>query len=63
MVTKNLVIAFIWMFVLVISIVLFWIGESYVVGIGGPFVASVFLFLVALTSSAVLVKSELASNN
>ena len=63
MVTKNLVIAFVWMFVLVISVALFWVGESYVAGIGGPFIASVFLFLVALTSSAVLVKSELASNN
>ena len=58
MVTKNLVIAFVWMFVLVISVALFWVGESYVAGIGGPFIASVFLFLVALTSSAVLVKSR-----
>lgn len=54
---KNLMVAFIWIFVLVTSVALFWVGESYVVGIGGPFVASVFLFLVALTSSAVLTKS------
>jgi hypothetical protein len=57
MVNKNLIIAFIWIFVIIISVALFWVGESYVAGIGGPFIASVFLFLVALISSAVLLKS------
>jgi hypothetical protein len=47
----NLIIAFIWIFVLVISVALFWVGESYVAGIGGPFVASVFVFFVALIVS------------
>lgn len=37
---------------IVISVALFWVGESYVVGIGGPFVASFFLFVVALVFSA-----------
>jgi len=54
--SKNLIIAFVWIFVLVISVALFWVGESYVAGIGGPFVASVFLFVVALIFSAVLLQ-------
>jgi len=54
--SKNLIIAFVWIFVLVISVLLFWVGESYVAGIGGPFVASVFLFVVALIFSAVLLQ-------
>ncbi len=54
--SKNLVIAFVWIFVLVISAASFWVGESYVAGIGGPYVASVFLFVVALISSAVLLR-------
>ncbi len=54
--SKNLVIAFVWIFVLVISAASFWVGESYVAGIGGPYVASVFLFIVALISSAVLLQ-------
>ena len=54
--SKNLMIAFVWIFVLVISAALFWVGESYVAGIGGPYVASVFLFIVALISSAVLLQ-------
>ena len=36
---KNLAIVFVWTFVLVIYVALFWVGESYVAGIGGPFVA------------------------
>jgi len=54
--SKNLVIGFIWIFVLVISVVLFWVGESYVAGIGGPYVASVLLFIVALIFSAALLQ-------
>ncbi len=54
--SKNLMIAFVWIFVLVVSAALFWVGESYVAGIGGPYVASVFLFVVALISSAVLLR-------
>jgi len=51
--SKNLIIAFVWIFVLVISVALFWGGESYVAGIGGPYVASVLLFIIALIFSAV----------
>lgn len=52
--SKNLIIASIWIFVIVISVLLFWVGESYAAGIGGPFVGSGLLFIVALTFSAVL---------
>lgn len=49
-----MVIAFVWIFVLVISVALFWVGESYVAGAGGPFVASFLLFIIALVFSAVV---------
>ena len=54
--SKNLIIGFVWIFVLVVSVALFWVGESYVAGIGGPYVASVFLFIVALAISAVVLQ-------
>ena len=54
--SKNLIIGFVWIFVLVISVALFWVGESYVAGIGGPYVASVLLFIVALIFSAVVLQ-------
>jgi len=54
--SKNLVIAFVWIFVLAISVAVFWVGESYVAGIGGPFVASVLLFIAALMFSAVVLQ-------
>ena len=56
--SKNLIITFVWIFVLIISVALFWVGESYVAGIGGPFIASVFLFIVALIFSAVVLTNE-----
>ncbi len=56
--SKNLIIAFVWIFVLIISVALFWVGESYVAGIGGPFIASVGLFIVALIFSAVVLNNE-----
>ena len=59
--TKNLIIAFVWIFVLIISVALFWVGESYVAGIGGPFIASVFLFIVALIFSSVVLNTKIAS--
>ena len=52
--SRNLIIASVWTFVLVISVLLFWVGESYVAGIGGPYIASVLLFFVALVFSIVL---------
>ena len=55
---KNLIITFVWIFVLVISVALFWVGESYVAGIGGPFIASVFLFIVAIMFSAFVLKAN-----
>jgi hypothetical protein len=56
--SKDLIIAFVWIFVITISVALFWIGESYVAGIGGPFVASAFLFFVALIVSVVVLKDS-----
>ena len=56
--SKNLIIAFVWIFVIIISVALFWVGESYVAGLGGPFIASIFLFLVALMFSAVVLKAS-----
>jgi hypothetical protein len=56
--SKNLIITFVWIFVLIISVALFWVGESYVAGIGGPFIASVGLFIVALIFSAVVLANE-----
>ena len=53
--SRNLIIVFVWIFVLVINVALFWVGESYVAGIGGPFVAAVFLFFVALISTTAIV--------
>ena len=54
--SKKLIIAFVWIFVLVISVMLFWFGESYVAGIGGPFVASAALFTIALIFSVALLQ-------
>ena len=54
--SEHLVIAFVWIFVLVVSVATFWVGESYVAGIGGPYVASVLLFIVALIFSAVMLQ-------
>ena len=42
---RSLLVAFIWIFVIVVSVALFWVGETYVVGIGGPFIASFLLFI------------------
>ena len=55
--SRNLIITFVWIFVLAVSISLFWVGESYVAGIGGPFIASVFLFVVALAFSVLMIQS------
>ena len=54
--SKSLIIGFVWIFVLVVSVALFWVGEPYVAGIGGPYVASVLLFIVALIFSAVMLQ-------
>jgi hypothetical protein len=56
--SKQLITAFIWIFVIIISVALFWVGESFVAGIGGPYIASVFLFFVALISSAFLLQEK-----
>ena len=56
--SENLVVAFVWIFVLVISVALFWVGESYVVGIGGPYVASILLFIIAIIVSAFMVQGK-----
>ena len=53
-----MIISFIWIFVIVVSVGLFWAGTAYVAGIGGPFVASVFLFIVAIVASLVLLQTK-----
>ena len=56
--TRNLIVAFVWIFVIAISISLFWIGESYVAGIGGPYIASVLLFIIAIIVSAFMLQEK-----
>ena len=53
--SKDLMILFVWIFVLVVTVGLFWTGEQYVAGIGGPYVAGVFLFFVALIFTGAVV--------
>jgi len=50
--SKNVIILSVWTFFTVTDIGLFWTGERYVGGIGGPYVAGVFLFFVALIFTA-----------
>jgi hypothetical protein len=54
--SKSLIVAFVWIFVLVVSVATFWVGERYVAGIGGPYIASVLLFIVALIFSAAMLQ-------
>jgi hypothetical protein len=49
--TKNIVIFGVWTFVIVMMIMLFWRGQASVAGIGGPFVASLLVFIVAMVFS------------
>ncbi|UCG45572.1 MAG: hypothetical protein JSV58_01965 [Candidatus Bathyarchaeota archaeon] len=52
--SEDWVITFIWLFTIIISVLLFWVGESYVAGIGGPYIASGLLFFIALVASAAI---------
>lgn len=52
--SRNLIIASVWIFVLVVSVVTFLVGEAYVTGIGGPYIASILLLIVALIFSVTL---------
>jgi hypothetical protein len=54
--SKNLIVAFVWIFAIVISVAVFLVGESYVAGIGEPFVASALLFIIALISSVIMLQ-------
>jgi hypothetical protein len=54
----NLTISFIWIFVIVVSVGLFWTGTAFVEGIGGPFVASVLLFIISIVASIVLIQTK-----
>ena len=54
----NFIISFIWIFTIIVSVGLFWTGTAYVAGIGGPFVTSVFLFLVAIIASVILLQTK-----
>ena len=52
--SENLVIASVWIFVIVVSVAVFWVGESFVAGIGGPYVASFLLFITAMIFSVIV---------
>jgi uncharacterized membrane protein len=45
-----------WIFVLINSAALFWDGESYIAG--GPYGASLLLFIIAIIVSALLVEHK-----
>jgi hypothetical protein len=48
--------AFMWTFVLVISVASFWDGKEYIAG--GPLGASLLLFIMAITVSAILMECK-----
>ncbi len=56
--SKNFIVVFVWIFAIVISVALFWVGADYVAGIGGPFIASILLFIIAIIASAVIVQGN-----
>jgi len=45
-----------WIFVLVLSAILFWDGGDYIAG--GPYGASLLLFIIAIIVSAVMTQSN-----
>ena len=45
-----------WIFVLINSAALFWDGESYIAG--GPYGASLLVFIMAIIASAVLIECK-----
>ena len=45
-----------WIFVLVLSAILFWDGGDYIAG--GPFGASLLLFIIAIIVSAVMISTN-----
>jgi hypothetical protein len=55
--TKNIMIFGVWTFVIVITIGLFW-RPGEVVGIGGPFVASLLVFLAAMIFSYYVIEMK-----
>ena len=54
--SRNLIISFVWIFALVVSVATFWVGEDYVAGIGGPYVASALFFIAAFVVSVVMLQ-------
>ena len=51
-----MIIAFVWTFVIIISVLLFWDGKEYIVG--GPFIESITLFITAITVSATIAQTK-----
>jgi hypothetical protein len=47
-----LIVAFVWIFVLVISVASFWDGKEYIAG--GPYGASLLVFIMAIIASVAL---------
>ena len=54
--TRNLIVAFVWIFVLVISVASFWDGKEYIAG--GPYGASLLVFIMAIIASAALMECK-----
>jgi hypothetical protein len=53
---KKLIVAFVWIFAVVISVVILWVGDSYVPGILGPLGVSGFFFIIALIFSVIMLQ-------
>ena len=51
-----MIVAFVSIFVLVISVAPFWDGKEYIAG--GPYGPSLLVFIIAMISSAVLMECE-----
>ncbi len=54
--TRNIILVFMWTFVLVISVASFWDGKEYIAG--GPLGASLLLFIMAIIVSGVLIECK-----
>ena len=51
-----MIVAFVWIFVLVVSVASFWDEKEYIAG--GPYGASLLVFTMAIIASAVLIECK-----
>jgi hypothetical protein len=54
--SRNIILVFMWSFVMVISIISFWDGKEYIAG--GPLGTSLLLFIMAIIVSAFLMMNK-----